>query len=399
MKSIFAAICGCMLGIAGGIFTLSGTSSLPDPANQKDTRTSVLGMFQDQDTTQSQTFGREIYGFQPFWLLDFADTRYTSYITRFNYFGLQLASDGSIIRLKSSVELEPGWANLQTDRVQRILSNLNEQGVDTALTVQMVDETSITELLKDPETTARTMIDEVEPIMKEYGFTELNVDIESFAAVDLDTQARFTTFMRVVYQEVKNRKLGLVSIDVTPISLITQRMISVEQIEPYTDLIILMTYDYHYSGSPSSGPVAPIGGSGFTRDFDVLTAVRETLKYASGDKILLGIPTYGYEWKTLTPVHNAAAIPGSGIVRSQRRIEEELATCFSCKVSRDEYSRQPYVIFPKEDGYHRIAYYEDAESLQEKLALIEEYNLRGAALWALGYENVSMRSILNAQVQ
>lgn len=396
MKYVFTILIGCIMGIAGGWYTVS--SSSPDSSSSIADQSNILGAFRPERTLSNDQGTREIYGFQPFWLLDFADTSYEEYLTRFNYFGLQLAPDGTIITMKSAVELEPGWANLQTERVRTILKDMKAKGVETALTVQMVDETSIAELLVAPETTARTMVEEVDPVMREYGFTELNVDIESFAAVDLDTQSRFTTFMKTVYEEVQSRQLGLVSIDVTPISLITQRMISVEQIEPYTDLMVLMTYDYHYGGSPSSGPVAPLGGAGYNRDFDVLTAVRESIKYVPPEKILLGIPTYGYEWKTLTPAYSAAAIPGSGVVRSQRRIEEELATCFTCKVERDEYTRQPYIIFPEEDGFHRIAYYEDAQSLQEKLAIVEEYNLRGAALWALGYENVSIRGILNAQV-
>ena len=396
MPYLLSALTGIIIGLTGGWYTTQGT--LKAPFSTISNEANVLGTAEQLNTSSSGN-EFEIYGFQPFWLLDFADQNYNQYTTRFNYFGLQLAEDGTILTQKSAVELEPGWANLQSQRVQTLLDTLNTQNIPTALTVQMVDELMITALLTEPETHARTLIDEVEPIMKENGFTELNIDIESFAAVDLETQRRFTRFMKVVYEEVKHRKLGLVSIDVTPISLITQRMTDLSAINPYTDLVILMTYDYHYGGSPSSGPVAPIGGAGYNRDFDVLTAVRKSVELIPSEKILLGIPTYGYEWKTLTPEYSAPAIPGSGIVRSQRRIEEELATCFSCTVERDQYTRVPYIIFPEEDGYHRIAYYEDAQSIQEKFQIIDEYNLRGAAIWSLGYENVSIRSLFSAQIQ
>ena len=50
----------------------------------------------------------QIIGFQPFWLLQKANKPYEEYISTFTYFSLTLDTDGSIVKLISPQEEEPG---------------------------------------------------------------------------------------------------------------------------------------------------------------------------------------------------------------------------------------------------------------------------------------------------
>ena len=45
----------------------------------------------------------------------------------------------------------------------------------------------------------------------------------------------------------------------------------------------------------------------------------------------------------------------------------------------------PYLVY-QENGVNRIAYYEDAESLGKKYDLVNNRNLKGAGIWALGQD-------------
>jgi spore germination protein YaaH len=65
------------------------------------------------------------------------------------------------------------------------------------------------------------------------------------------------------------------------------------------DNIVLMAYDYHSTSSFVTGPVAPLSGAGIMSEYDVTAAVEKTLDLIPPQKLVLGIPLYGYEWETL----------------------------------------------------------------------------------------------------
>ncbi len=125
------------------------------------------------------------------------------------------------------------------------------------------------------------------------------------------------------------------------------------------------------------------------REFDVATVLKEALNVIPPEKIILGIPLYGYEWETIGNKPGAPTIPGGSATASNRRVAELLASCDNCDKGYDEQARQPYVIFPDGDYFHQI-YYEDRQSLGEKLKLAKEHKIAGVALWALGYEGKNL---------
>ena len=177
--------------------------------------------------------------------------------------------------------------------------------------------------------------------------------------------------------------------------MIEPRLTNAEEIGKIADYLVLMAYDFHYIHSYLAGPVAPIGGVERVREYDVETALKETLNIVPPEKIILGIPLYGYEWETISDKPGAPTIPGSGATASNRRITELLASCDDCIKVFDEQAKQPYVIFPDGDCYHQI-YYEDEQSIKEKLKLAEEHKIGGVALWALGYEGENLLEPLKA---
>ncbi|MFW5703364.1 MAG: glycosyl hydrolase family 18 protein [Patescibacteria group bacterium] len=371
MKLILSIVAGIVVGIIGAILVIWQ----PKP--------NTLGIQTERSI--------EVYGFQPFWLLDSAHTPYQDYITAFNYFALQLSADGSVRRLNTPTEQEPGYTNLTSERVRTLLSQLNQQGIRTALTVQNADEESISQLLITPAQSARNMMDDITPIMREYQFDELNIDIESFAYAAPDKQEKFTLFVAEVDRIMDEEDLGILSIDILPISLVSERLTDTEALDEYIDLFILMTYDYHTSGSYIAGPVAPVGGAGSSREFDITVSIQEAMRQTSPDKILMGIPTYGYEWDTLSTEYYAASIPGTGKIVTHKQVQKTIEDCNrSCVIRRDEDTLQPYLTIPEEGGYYRQLYYEDAESIRYKARMAERYGLRGIAIWALGYEPMSV---------
>lgn len=332
---------------------------------------------------------QQIIGFQPYWLLQKADKPYEKYINVFTYFGLTLDSNGTLVKLVNPQEEEPGWTTLKSDRFQEKLKQAQKNHLKSSLLIHNSNEASISALLKEPEKHAQNLVADVSPIMQKYGFTDLNLDIESFVEASESAQQQYTAFIKEVKNGIDRNNLGTLTVEITPISLVTPRLINVKEIGKIADYLVLMAYDFHYAGSYLAGPVAPVGGEGKVREYDINTALRETLNVVSPRKVILGIPLYGYEWETISDKPGTPTIPGGGATASNRRITELLKSCSNCVRGFDELAQQPYIVFPDSDDYHQI-YYEDEKSIQAKLGLAKEYQIAGVALWALGYEGENL---------
>ena len=338
----------------------------------------------------------EIVGFLPYWLLGQANKDYSQYITTLTYFGLALNSDGSIKKLDNPQEEEPGWTTLKGDKFGTYLANAKKQNLKQSLLVISGDDEIIGKMISDPVTSANNLVNDVAPVMRgqslpagRQGFTDLNLDVESFLDASESARANFTTFVQAVTDRIKSQKLGTVTLDLIPIALVRQKLYDARALGSIVDRVVLMTYDYHYTGSLTSGANAPIGGAGVTLEYDTETAVKEALKAIPANKILLGIPLYGYEWETISSAPESATIPGGSSIASSKRVADLLNSCATCSAQLDGIAKEPYLIYSENDYFNQI-YFENEASLKEKIDMAQKYKLGGVALWALGYEDNSM---------
>ena len=152
-----------------------------------------------------------------------------------------------------------------------------------------------------------------------------------------------------------------------------------------------MGYDYHYTGSYVTGPVAPLYGAGSTAEFDIQTAIEKAQRIMPKEKIILGMPLYGYEWESINNSPRSGIIPGTGLIASNLRVEQLLASCATCSGGFDEEAQETYIVYKDEktNTYHQI-FYPDKKSSLAKISFAENNHTGGIALWALGYEGATI---------
>lgn len=328
----------------------------------------------------------QVIGFLPYWLADKAEESYKPYLSTLAYYALTINPDGTIQQRVNNIEEEPGWTTLSLPKLENKLTRAKKDNLNTSLLIFTVNEDDIANIISNPQQSAQNLLTDVTPIMERYGFKDLNMDIESFTKASPSSQLKYAEFLKEVKKMLSENKLGTLTVDITPESLIKPRLTRASLVSEIADYIVLMGYDYHFIYSLRSGPVAPIAGGGTVREYDVETAIKIALQNIPAEKLILGIPLYGYEWETISDNPIAGVIPGSGKVASSRRVSEILASCENCTKGTDETGQQPYVIIP-EDKYFRQIFYEDEQSLSKKLDLSKKYKLGGVAFWALGYED------------
>lgn len=208
-------------------------------------------------------------------------------------------------------------------------------------------------------------IDNLEAYIKKYGLDGVNIDFEMVPAGDRDG---LTAFMKELYGRLKPQGY-IVSIDVFP-KTNEENDVAIAydyaQLASYADRIIVMTYDNHGAWS-GPGPIAPVDW--------VEDNLRYALKFIPKNKLYIGVAGYGYDWSS------------KGVESLEHGPIMDLASRFGATVTMDEAAKSPTFGYTGPDGVKHTIWFENSESLKYKLALVQKYDIAGAALWKLGEED------------
>ncbi len=329
---------------------------------------------------------KKIIGFLPFWLIDKAQSDYSPYITELSYFNVTIDSDGTIQKFTNPGESDPGWHALYTGKIDDYLINAKSRGIELSLTVFSGDDEKIDKFLEDPVKSAQNLINDINPVISQYGFADLNLDIEKVADATLEERAKYTKFV----SEVRSRLNPNITItlDAPGIAFVKDKNLSdPKSLAKIVDYIVLMGYDFHNPGSFVTGPVAPESGAGIVSEFDIESAIQAALTQVPAQKLILAIPLYGYSWESINPFPRSATLPSSAYSISNKSVEDLLATCATCSAEFDKTDGESHIIYKDQETgmYHQI-FYPDRASTQIKVDFVKSQNLGGMALWALGYE-------------
>ena len=221
------------------------------------------------------------------------------------------------------------------------------------------------------------LTNEIVDAIKKYNLDGINVDIENVTEVDSDS---YTDLVRLLREKLPSDKSVSVAVCANPKGWTTgwHGSYDYQNLAKYCNYIMIMTYDEHYEGG-TSGSVASYK---FMED-----SIKYALKYVESDKIVLGLPFFGRYW-------NEYDVGGRGV--SLKLIDQILKDYNSVGIYDEETKSMKATINVSEyqaqnDKYIFTAgtytfWYENAQTLKEKINLVEKYNLKGTGSWALGQE-------------
>jgi spore germination protein YaaH len=350
---------------------------------------SVLSFF----TKNHEKPKKIIYGDLPYWSL--GNTKYLQLdkITDIAYFGLYLDADGNFVQTTEgadgSIITEPGYNNWKTNPViDTLIKDCKENEVRFALTIIAHIDEKNDEFLNCREcwdTLLRNIITELD----EKGIRDVNLNFEHAEGTDDGIDAKFADLTKYLNEEL-DKIYGSSYLVVSAFGdSATQNRVSsdLENLSRNADGIFIMAYDYHRPTSDEIGPVSPIEGPGI----DVTETIKDFLTIAPPNKIILGVPYYGYNWLVADNSMYAKRVEGSeenGFSEAQT-YEDVLNTILevSPELKWNEEGKSPYFTYvsPETDQL-RTAYFENAESLKYKYDLVYRYDLGGIGIWALGYD-------------
>ena len=211
-----------------------------------------------------------------------------------------------------------------------------------------------------------TVLQNLLAVMEQKGYVGVDMDFEYIAPEDAQGYQAFLT--RAV--ELMTPRGYTVSADLAPKNRADQPGLLYEAhdypaIGAIVQRVLLMTYEWGYTYGPPMA-VAPID--------QVRGVVRYAASQIPAEKILLGVPNYGYDW-TLPyeqGISRAENIGNQGAVLRAAR--------YGAEIRFDETAQSPFYEYYT-GGRRHVVWFEDVRSVEAKVKLADEYDLLGVGYW------------------
>ena len=230
--------------------------------------------------------------------------------------------------------------------------------------------------------------DQIVAVIEEYDLDGVNVDIENLLPENKDELSNFVIFLN---SKMPEEKILSVSVAANPTGKDTgwQGSYDYAVLGENSDYIFLMAYDEHSQGGPM-GPVA-------SYDF-VENSIIYALEYVEKDKLVLGIPLFGRYWRYDEETGEYSG--GKAIVMGAvQNLFDKIGGIMEYDENLHETRYEFHVdngIIPVsinaetlEDGDY-VVWYSSNDDIKRKLALINQYDLLGSGVWALGQEKAEV---------
>lgn len=335
--------------------------------------------------------GYEVFGFAPHWRFSKLDNVDFSVLTTLAYFSVEIDSDGSVITD------DAGYKMFTSDAATQLFSRAHESNTRVVLTITQMDNEKIEAILDDPAAQQRA-IDETVSLVDRRGIDGINIDFEHSKTPPFEYRAKFANFvqnMTTAMHEVNPASRVTVSVYASAAKY--TKLYDIGAISDASDGIFMMAYDFSVKGSDHAMPTAPLYGHKEGKYwYDISTAVDDFLVHMPAEKLILGVPYYGYNYPVKTPAVKAANVANRwrGYAETniysyaQNEITATMADATDYKEGWDEYGRVSWrAYYLPEYGTWRMVFMEDARSLGEKYDFAISKNLGGVGMWALGFDN------------
>ncbi|MDD6800925.1 MAG: LysM peptidoglycan-binding domain-containing protein [Firmicutes bacterium] len=226
---------------------------------------------------------------------------------------------------------------------------------------------ALSNALLNDRTAQEKLVNEIIVNLQEKGYRGLDIDFEYVYPEDKDA---YSSFVRYTTERL-NAEGFRTLIALAPKTSDDQPGLLYEAhdyaaLGAAANMALLMTYEWGYAYGPPMA-VAPID------------KVREVVEYAvtriEPEKLLLGVPNYGYDWKLpfIAGESRAPSISNVGAV--------ELAIENGTVIEFNEQSQAPFFFYEDFEGSRHEVWFEDARSMRSKFALVPEYGMAGVSFW------------------
>lgn len=318
------------------------------------------------DTSVRLRLTSTVYGYLPDWKYPAAveDLRYDM-LTHISVFSFRLNRD-------MSLSAPAGWPWIG------MINQAHQNGVKVIMTVFTQDTETISLLLND-HALRESFAAEVSRLVGLYKLDGVNIDFEDISRAERGRL--LNTFLESVRLKVHADNPGSeVSFAGPAVNWGGWDFVGLSDA---VDYIFVMSYDYYDKNSPVSGPASSLKGEYYSvaNTFTDKTQGYGAITQSNPEKLILGVPFYGYHWKTETEdVHS----PNVKFVENTQ-YKYNAVDVLRYKRIWDKSYNVPWYKYQQDGQWHQV-WYEDNRSIGLKYDFAMIKGLKGVGMWALGFD-------------
>ena len=313
-----------------------------------------------KNRNQEVALSHEVFGYHPYWMNGQWQNYDFSLISTLAYFSLEAKADGNFSNLN-------GWPNYNLVGVAHLY------GTKVVICVTLFNSSDIVTLLES-ELNRSNMIQNIINQIEAGNADGVNIDFESVPASQRSNMVLFiTSLTEVLHQTNPSAQVTLA----TP-AVDWSNAWDYNNLALISDGLFIMGYDYHWSGSQNTGPIAPLSGSGYNIEWTISDYLNKTNNQYN--KLILGCPYYGYQWKSSSQEAGSITLENA---TAKRYSETKNMAIINGKIW-DSSSSTPWLRYQESNWYQ--CWYDDSLSLSMKYDFALEKELKGIGMWALGYD-------------
>lgn len=330
---------------------------------------------------------KEVFGFAPYWTINKLDNVDFNVLTTLAYFGIPVKGDGN---LDTSYQ---GYETFKSETATELFVKAHEHGTRVVLTITQMDNREIRALMDDPAAQARS-IEQTVALVKNRGIDGVNIDIEYTGDPGQRYRDAFSVYVKnmndAMHAAVPQSK---VTVSVYASAVKEPKIYDISKMGEYTDGVFMMAYDFAVASSGHAIPTAPLYGHKEGKYwYDVSTAVEDFLKYMSAEKLILGVPWYGYNYNVGSPTVKAPTGHGRGFAQTYTLVEENvnqnMPGIYEYATGWDEVGQVGWkAYYSAASGTWRMVFIDDVKSLDIKFEYAKQKDLGGVGMWALGFDD------------
>ena len=305
----------------------------------------------------------EVVGYLPYWEYDeYPDLDY-NLLTQINFFSAELNGYGDIVN-------DHNWGNLY------FIEFAQSHGVKVKLCANLFGQEPLTTLLNN-YFYRQNAINNLLDLVIGAGADGIDIDFELLPTNQRENLVLFMEELSFAFHSEMDDPIITMA---TP-AVDWSNAWDYESLAEITDGLFIMGYNYFYSGSSAAGPVSPLGGYFYDIDYTVSDYIEKTNNQR--DKLILGLPYYGYDWPVVDNLVNSQTI-GYGTARTyaaSRLLSESYGNYW------DDLSNSAWLSYYDDTWTWNQCWYDNSLSLSNKYQFAKDQELQGVGIWALGYDD------------
>lgn len=329
---------------------------------------------------------KEVFGFAPYWTLGKLDNVDFNTLTTLAYFGVTAEGNGDLNRY------DPGYQTFQSQDATNLFRKAHQHGTRVVLTLTQMDNMPILDLMDDSSSQANLISQAVSEVQGR-GIDGINVDFEYQGDPGQEYRDKFSQFVAnlttAMHQQNPNSK---VTVSVYAASVKDPKIYDVGKLAQVSDGIFMMAYDFANAGADQVMPTDPLYGHKQGKYwYDISSAVDDFLAQMPADKLILGLPWYGYNYPVYLPEVLAPTWYGQSTAQTYKaaldNIDSHQQGLADYREGWDNLGQVGWKAYlPQSTGVWRMIFLEDPKSLGVKYDFALSKNLAGVGIWALGFD-------------